>query len=373
MRKKRYAFGNIPLRTRIYGAAIILAIFIVLVPSASAGVADIFGFGTEDLYANITANVKETNDILETAFDFSETSPYDILLSLPGTQRNKMIDINVAIRAMALVVATLLLMVEFFRKTVNFEWSSKWENILIFLVKIIVIKQVVQNADVIVGYIYSGFNSINQAAIGGSAEFLPYGTTEEYFILKTDWLDNVGNFLGNLFTGAGNQLGDRFKYNISEDAVKLFYPNATFPSSLDLNSTPFSDPTNSASFNATLEMVLLQPYFLIMKGIAIAVFVIVIGRVFELTIYTIFAPLPLATFASDSTHDVGKSFIKNYIAVVLQITVIIVMFLVYVGVTAYFTSAGYMTGKFVQLIALISLGMGVIKSGAWSKKVCGIG
>jgi len=35
-------------------------------------------------------------------------------------------------------------------------------------------------------------------------------------------------------------------------------------------------------------MVLLQPFFLIMKGVAILVFIITIGRIFELMLYTIF-------------------------------------------------------------------------------------
>jgi hypothetical protein len=61
----------------------------------------------------------------------------------------------------------------------NFEWA-KWENILLFLVKIILIKQVVQNADVLVGYIYSGFNSINVAATTGEITFLPYSEAVVY-------------------------------------------------------------------------------------------------------------------------------------------------------------------------------------------------
>ena len=82
-------------------------------------------------------------------------------------------------------------------------------------------------------------------------------------------------------------------------------------------------------------MAKLQPLFLIMKAIAYIVFVIVIGRVFELSIYTIFAPLPLATFASDTTHEVAKNFLKNYIATVIQVAVIVMMFIVYAATDTY--------------------------------------
>jgi hypothetical protein len=281
---------------------------------------------------------------------------------------------------MSLTVATLLLMVEFFRKTINFEWSSKWENILIFLVKIIVVKQVVQNADVIVGFVYAGFNSINMAALGGSAEFLPFGTTQVY-TMPAGWFAETANeifsFWGNVFSGNGWHSGAPLPaptYEVSMDAVRIFYPNAQAASSLNLNNTPFPNPTNAETFNATLEIVLLQPYFLIMKGVAIAVFVIVIGRCFELALYTIFAPLPLATFASDVSQDVGKSFIKNYIACVLQIAVIVVMFMVYVAMQRFFAEAanGFAQTKLIQFVVLISLGLAVVKSGSWSKRVCGL-
>ena len=369
------------LRTKIYTFACVSAVLMfVIFPMTSSAFVDMFGFGVHDLFANITDNVRETNEMLGKAFEFAGTSPYEIVNGITGTQQTRLIAIRNAITSMALVVATLLLMVEFFRKTVNFEWSSKWENILIFLVKIIVIKQVVQNADVIVGYVYAGFNSINTAALGGSMELLPYGSTQRY-VMEPGWFasftNTVFSFWGNVFSGEGWHSNPLVTpgYTVSMDAVRMFYPNAVAPSSLDLSSTPFPIPTSAETFNPTIEMVLLQPFFLIMKGVAIVVFVIIIGRVFELTLYTIFAPLPLATFASDVSNDVGKSFIKNYIAVVLQIAVIVVMFMVYVGMNRYFanTANGFVQTKFIQIIALITLGLGVIKSGAWARRICGTG
>ena len=376
-----YRFKSLSLRTKIYTFICTVAVFaFVILPFASSAFVDMFGFGIHDLFASITENVRETNEMLESAFNFAQISPYDIVNGITGAQRTRLIAIRNAITALSLTVATLLLMVEFFRKTVNFEWSSKWENLLIFLIKIIVVKQVVQNADILVGHVYAGFNSINTAALGGTLEMLPYGTTQTYTLPATwfqEFTNEIFSFWGNVFSGNGwhsNPLGTP-RYVISMDAVKMFYPDAAAPASTNLSNTPFPIPTRATTFSPTIEMAFLQIYFLIMKAVAVVVFVIIIARVFELALYTIFAPLPLATFASDVSNDVGKSFIKNYIAVVLQIAVIVVMFMVYVGMNRYFANAGngFVQTKFIQLIALFTLGLGVIKSGAWARKITGTG
>ena len=363
--------GKITMRTRIYLFVMIAGLIAIFFPFEAH--ADLLGFEIQDVYAEITENIKEANDLLTKAFEFSQVSPYQIVNSIAGTEQgNIAVAVRNASKSMALVVATLLLMVEFFRKTINFEWSSKWENILIFLIKILVIKQVVQNADVIIGYIYSGFQYINDKAVGTSVEFLPYGTPETYF-----WTDEDGLFSKMVKkgwwdfwvdVGAGNYR-DTFEYVISQDAVKMFFPDAVF-NGTNLNDTPFENPTTVANFMPTLEIVLLQPYFLIIKAIAYLVFVIAIGRVFELSIYTIFAPLPLATFASDTTHDVAKTFLKNYIATVLQVAVIVVMFVVYVAMNKFISTA-FSGTKLIHLVVLLALGLGVFKSGSWAKKICG--
>lgn len=157
----------------------------------------------------------------------------------------------------------------------------------------------------------------------------------------------------------------------------MFYPNASLPATkqfadIDAFTDAFPSPTSKINFFPTWEMAKLQPLFLVMKAIAYVVFVIVIGRVFELSVYTIFAPLPLATFASETSNEVGKNFLKNYIATVIQVAVIVVMFIVYGASTTYFVAQ---TGslKLVNFIILCALGLGVMKSGTWAKKICGIG
>lgn len=371
-------------RRMAYTAVIVFGLIQIFFPLTAY--ADVFGNHIPDVYVDITENVKETNVILNNAFRFSTTSPYDVVNTLseyvaPGSIAAA---IRNASKTTALVVATLLLMVDFFRKSINFEWSSKWENVLIFLIKIIVIKQVVQNADTIVGTIYSMFNYINTAATGTSPNFLPYGTESTYSVevkksilkqLTKSWFDFWAD------RNAGDE-SEPFTYIISKDAVRMFYPNATFPSQtsfsdLDPFVDAFSNPTNNINFVSTIEDWKLKPLFLIMKAIAYVIFVVVIGRVFELSVYTIFAPLPLATFASETSSEVGRNFLKNYIATVLQIGVIVVMFIIYSALTTYvvgwFVSEGASMTKHLNLLTLCALGLGVMKSGTWSKKICGIG
>ena len=367
------------IRRFIYMFVIIIGLLNIFFPVIANAGTDVFNNDIQDVYVEITENVDEANEVLQKAFQFAQVSPYTVInMSSQTAVANAII---AGSRTLALIVSVLLLMVDFFRKTVNFEWSSKWENVLVFLIKIVVVKQVVQNADVIIGYIYSAFSTLNRS--GETPNFLPAGNRETYKIsIAEDLLKEVFNsdhwYQGWLkfWHDVGAGLHRRtFDYEISKDAVRMFYPHATFPDSPDLKfeDHAFGNPTQVLSFTPTLEILFWQPYFLVMKAIAYIIFVISIGRIFELAVYTIFAPLPIATFASDTTHDIAKGFLKNYIATVIQIAVIVCMFVVYVGVTSYIASGanGLNNMKMMQFIALISLGLGVIKSGTWAKKITG--
>jgi len=49
----------------------------------------------------------------------------------------------------------------------------------------------------------------------------------------------------------------------------------------------------------------------------------VYGRFFRIYLYTAIAPIPLSTFAGETTQSIGKSFIKSYSAVLLEGAVIV--------------------------------------------------
>lgn len=55
----------------------------------------------------------------------------------------------------------------------------------------------------------------------------------------------------------------------------------------------------------------------------------VYGRFFKLYMYTALAPIPLSTFAGESSQNVGKSFIKSYCAVLLEGAVIVLACIIF--------------------------------------------
>jgi len=337
--------------------------------------ADVFGTEIQDVYEDITENVKEVNDILTKAFELSKQSPYTLLKGYKVPQAETIYN---ASKQAALVVAVLLLMVDFFRKSVHFDWSSRWENVLIFLVKVIVVKQVVQNADVIVSHIYALCDWVNGKAFStsGTVELLPYDAKPHEY--KVSIFGEVvkqasqpwWTVIKNVITPGTKPL--QATYNISFKAVKIFYPNATFPTNLEFafEDHPFDSPYGANKiFNPTIEKIFLWFYFIFMKLIAYYIIVVVIGRTFELCVYTLLAPLPLATFASEVASDTAKNFIRNYMACALQVTVIATFFTVY---TCMMKNLAGLSGlKYIEIIMLASLAVAVSRSGDWSRRLCG--
>lgn len=55
----------------------------------------------------------------------------------------------------------------------------------------------------------------------------------------------------------------------------------------------------------------------------------VYGRFFRLYLYTAIAPIPLSTFAGEPTQNVGKSFLKSYVAVCLEGAIIVLACIIF--------------------------------------------
>ena len=55
----------------------------------------------------------------------------------------------------------------------------------------------------------------------------------------------------------------------------------------------------------------------------------VYGRFFKLYLYTAIAPVPLSTFASHQTENIGRSFIKSYTAVCLEGAILVLACIVF--------------------------------------------
>ncbi len=62
----------------------------------------------------------------------------------------------------------------------------------------------------------------------------------------------------------------------------------------------------------------------------------VYGRFFKLYMYTAIAPVPLSSFAGETTQNIGKSFLKSYIAVCLEGAIIVLACIIF---SAFATSS----------------------------------
>ena len=55
----------------------------------------------------------------------------------------------------------------------------------------------------------------------------------------------------------------------------------------------------------------------------------VYGRFFKLYMYTAIAPIPLSSFAGETTQNIGKSFLKSYVAVCLEGAIIVLACIIF--------------------------------------------
>ena len=90
----------------------------------------------------------------------------------------------------------------------------------------------------------------------------------------------------------------------------------------------------------------------------------VYGRFFRLYMYTALAPLPLASFAGESTQSVGISFIKSYVGVCLEGAVIVLACVIYATFVSTPTVSGgeattmvwsYLTEIIFNMLVLVGL------------------
>lgn len=73
----------------------------------------------------------------------------------------------------------------------------------------------------------------------------------------------------------------------------------------------------------------------------------VYGRFFRLYMYTALAPIPLSTFAGETTQSVGITFLKSYAGVCLEGAVIVLACIIYSG---FVTAPGVSTGEATTIV-----------------------
>lgn len=238
-------------------------------------------------------------------------------------------NIKSAVGGIALTLIALFLLLDFIKKSTDLKWVT-WENVLMFFVKFIFAKVFVENAGWVMDCIYNGFSSLTTAVFDDPESL-------------------------NLI---GSGLNERLPYFLNSFDRSLVIQE---PSIGILDFRPVG----------IWLIIIIQSF--IMKGILVMTLIIVLARFIELTIYTIAAPLPFATLGSDGLQDIGKSYLKSYVACCLHAMVIILIFMSYKALNSIptvsfdiFDSTG-----FFGLIKTFILGATVMKSEQWAKRICG--
>lgn len=242
-------------------------------------------------------------------------------------------DLVSAIKATSLTLCVMFFLIDFFTKTLHFQWVT-WENVMMLFLKMVAAKICVDNSEFFTTVIYNGFNSfVNEIS----------GTITQYsFIDTSDW-----------------QVAAQYFVSSSQASQIINNTDAGF-----------------LNFQPLILNMQISIQGLIMKIIMIIANVVVIARLFELTVYTMIAPVPLSTFACDSLSDIGKGFLKSYAAVTLQSIVLAIMFIAYAAVNnaliaGRIGSYNLALDGIMGLITTLTLGIGVMSSGAWAKRIVG--
>ncbi len=241
-------------------------------------------------------------------------------------------DLVSMIKGTSLTLCVMFFLIDFFTKTLHLQWIT-WENVMMLAIKLVVAKVCVDNSEFFTNMIYSGFNSFVDAIAG---------TITQYRFIDGD------------------------------DMTKAQYFVSSSQASQIVNNTD----AGFLNFQPLILNMQISIQGLIMKIVMIIANVIVIARLFELTVYTMIAPVPLSTFACESLSDVGKGFLKSYAAVTLQSIVLAIMFIAYTAINnalidGRIGSYNLALDGIFGLITTLTLGIGVMSSGSWAKKICG--
>ena len=229
-----------------------------------------------------------------------------------------------AIKGTAIILCAIFFLLDFFSKSLHFQWVS-WENVLMLFLKLTVAKVCVDNAEWITTMLYNGFCSLGSS------------------ITESD--------LTHSFLPEPPEL---YSYFLTNTEVQKLDTQSFF---LNLDSLMMATKVNIIGW--TILIVLLVSN------------VVIIGRMFELAVYTLVAPIPLSTLACDGLQDVGKNFLKSYAAVCIQAIVLIIMFLAYNAVSELLIPVFNILDGFKAIIMCLVLGLSVMQSGQWAKRICG--
>ena len=246
---------------------------------------------------------------------------------------NRLSNLISAIQGTALILCTLFFLLDFFSKSLHLQWVT-WENVLMLSLKLFAAKVCVENSVWITDCIYKGLTSMVDT-ISSSSGFYVTSIIKD---TEADWQSTSLLFV------------------TQTEAYQIWnHVDAGF-----------------LNFQPVLLNMRIQIQGIIMQIIMAIANVIVLGRLFEIIVYTLIAPVPLSTLSCDGLTDVGKGFLKSFAAVSIQAIVLVIMFVAYSSVITLLTSNSSIMGSgFGGIILTLTLGLGVMQSGQWAKRICG--
>ena len=246
---------------------------------------------------------------------------------------NRLSNLISAIQGTALILCTLFFLLDFFSKSLHLQWVT-WENVLMLFLKLFAAKVCVENSVWITDCIYKGLTS-KVDTISSSSGFYVTSIIKDP---EADWQSTSLLFV------------------TQSEAYQIWnHVDAGF-----------------LNFQPVLLNMRIQIQGIIMQIIMAIANVIVLGRLFEIIVYTLIAPVPLSTLSCDGLTDVGKGFLKSFAAVSIQAIVLVIMFVAYSSVITLLTSNSSIMGSgFGGIILTLTLGLGVMQSGQWAKRICG--
>lgn len=267
-----------------------------------------------------------------------------------------------AVGGVALTLISLFLLIDFVKKSTDLKWVT-WENVLMFFIKFIFAKVFVENAGWVMSCIYNGFSSLTNELLNVTRK---YSSDETVNQLLADWCGWLENSLG---------LKTEVPYlPLIEGDNKTIY--SYFLNSGDVNRVLNNSDVGFFDFTPVGVWLLVVIQGLITKGILAVTFIIILARFMELAIYTVAAPLPLATLGSDGLQDIGKSYLKSYAACCVHAIVILLIFCSWQALNTISLDGGaffdmFKAGGFYGLIKTFVLGATIMKSEQWAKRICG--
>jgi hypothetical protein len=157
------------------------------------------------------------------------------------------------------------------------------------------------------------------------------------------------------------------------DLVRQLYSQVTIGTGNSVDTSAFIQQVSQMNFGQKLGVwiQLLGPW-LGTFIVSIVVTVVVYGRLFEIVMYWIFAPIPFATFVSDDLrHSIGINFVKMFCALILQGGFMVLAVSLYMMLIKSVTIQTSIQGAFAMLGYSAVLMTVLVKTGSLSKRLLG--